>query len=102
MEQVRLDSFEISPTGPMNGKKMVEPKEECAGREEAVLAELGLEPALFSRQTGTRRPLRAPLSGCEVSADEAGVWLSFACPPGVYATSVVREIAASGAKRVAR
>jgi tRNA pseudouridine13 synthase len=100
VDQQRLDSFEISPTGPMNGKKMVGPKGGCAEREEAVLADLGLEAQLFSRQTGTRRPLRSPLSGCETLPDEAGVWICFACPPGVYATSVVREIAASGAKRV--
>ena len=43
VEQERVDRFEISPTGPINGKKMVEPFSEAAEREAAVFDELGLD-----------------------------------------------------------
>ncbi|TAL16048.1 tRNA pseudouridine(13) synthase TruD [bacterium] len=99
-DQKRLDLFEISPTGPMPGKKMKAPVGEVAEAEAEVLAELGIAPELFSGETGTRRELRAKVIYHGVEKTPVGVELSFSCPPGVFATSVVREIASSGAKRV--
>lgn len=97
----RLAAFEVSLTGPMPGKKMVEPDNIPADREREVFSELGLPENIFSGETGTRRALRVPLDAVGVEPCAEGVWLGFACPPGAYATSVVREIAASGALREA-
>lgn len=90
---------EIVPTGPMHGGKMKEPTGEAKLMEEEVLASLGLSSALFGRETGTRRPLVFHPQGIGVEAAENGIWLSFAAPPGSYATSVVREIAQTGGVR---
>lgn len=100
-DQPRCDAFEVSPTGPLPGKKMVRPSGEAGEAEEGVLAELGLSHDLFAGETGARRPYRVRLEGAGAAEEPGGVRLVFALPPGSYATSVVREIAASGARRIA-
>jgi tRNA pseudouridine13 synthase len=91
----RLERFDISPTGPMPGRKMVTPVGVVADTEAEVLRDLGLDPAGFRSQTGSRRPLRVPVSGGSVQTVDSGVWLTFACPPGAFATAVVREVVGS-------
>ena len=88
----RVERFEVSPTGPMPGRKMVRPGGAVAEAEAAVLRDLGIEEGLFRTETGTRRPLRVPVQGWRVEAEGSGVWVEFACPAGAFATSVVREI----------
>lgn len=100
-ELLRCESFEISPTGPMFGRKMT-PASGVAGElENRVLIESGLTPNGFSDGTsdklsGARRPLRVPVgeAGCVEGEDANGGYLElrFALPPGSYATSLVREI----------
>jgi tRNA pseudouridine13 synthase len=92
----RTRSFEVGPTGPMPGKKMVRPAGEVAAAEAAVLEALGLEEALFVRETGTRRPLRAPVRDWAAETHKDGCWLSFSLPAGAFATSVIREVARIG------
>jgi tRNA pseudouridine13 synthase len=100
-EQPRADRFEISPTGPLFGRRMTEASGEPGELESAVLAgtELAKEQ-LFApesgRLEGARRPLRVPLQGAEVESamDERGPYLlvTFFLPAGAYATNVLREI----------
>jgi len=61
-----------------------------------VLAEEGLDLEDFRlrglKLKGARRPLRFPLSEAAAEKDDRGLVLSFALPPGCYATVVLREI----------
>jgi tRNA pseudouridine13 synthase len=101
LEQPRADALEISPTGPLFGGRMTRPSGAPDAIEEAVLDEAGVTRASFEapspwRPTGGRRPLRVPVEEPEVEpgSDEHGpyVELRFVLPPGVYATTLVREI----------
>lgn len=98
-DQPRVSAFEVTPTGPIPGKKMVRPQGGVAAKEAAVLEEMGVDVALFSRETGSRRPLRVPLSDCCVEEGEGGCRVSFALPAGAYATSVIREITGGSLER---
>ncbi|PLX42476.1 MAG: tRNA pseudouridine(13) synthase TruD [Deltaproteobacteria bacterium] len=100
VDQPRLDSFEVSPTGPIFGKKMKSPEGAIAEAERGVLDDFGLAEELFGRETGSRKELRAPVAGASASEWDEGVELTFTLMPGVYATSLVREIAKSGVFRV--
>lgn len=100
-EQPRCGTFEISPSGPLFGRKMKEPQGPPADMEATVLQEAELTPAVFQpkaglRFDGARRPLRVPLQGPAATEgrDDAGLYieLTFALPPGSYATCVTREI----------
>ncbi len=104
MEQPRCDSLEISPTGPLFGKRMTEASGDPGQREAAVLADCGLLKEQIAspgsgKTSGARRPLRVPLGepNLETGRDENGpfVLLKFFLPPGGYATNVVREISKS-------
>jgi len=97
-DSVRVEAFEVSPTGPMHGGKMVRPTGAPENGERDVLARLGLDEGLFSRETGARRPLRVPLRECSVEAEEGGCWVSFTCPAGAFATSVMREVIGAAAE----
>jgi len=92
----RAKAFEISATGPMFGRKMLEPGEKVALLEAEILAAAGLERATFSQGTfrleGERRPLRVPLQNPAAWLDGDELLLEFSLPKGAYATSVLREI----------
>ena len=100
-EQPRCDVFEISPSGPLYGRKM---KAACGvpGEiETAILDASGLtmerlRPWSGKGLSGARRPLRVPLGDPEVgfAEDEQGSFfrVSFQLPPGSYATAVTREL----------
>jgi tRNA pseudouridine13 synthase len=104
VEQPRCAAFEISPTGPLFGRRMTE-AQDAPGRVEAeVLAESGvtcdrLRGKGDAKVDGARRPLRVPLADLALDAgqDAQGqyVRLTFALPPGAYATSVIREVCKS-------
>lgn len=107
-EQARCTAFEISPTGPLFGRRMTASDGDPGRIEAEVLAAVGLvrdqlDAKAFGKLDGARRPLRVPLAAntideCEVcaesGADEQGPYISlaFALPAGAYATSVVREV----------
>jgi tRNA pseudouridine13 synthase len=98
-EAPRAASFEISPSGPLFGTRLLEPRAAPGVRERAVLDELGI-PARGAlraprgiRLRGARRPLRVrpEEASCERLAPDA-VRLCFRLPPGSYATVLVEEL----------
>lgn len=86
----RLKSFEISPSGPVPGRKV-----ELAGGlqgaiELDVLKDFDLSRA---RNRGTRRPLRFPIHGLGIGFKEPdALEVKFTLPMGCYATAVMREV----------
>ncbi|RMF71657.1 MAG: tRNA pseudouridine(13) synthase TruD, partial [Planctomycetota bacterium] len=99
-EQPRADAFEISPSGPLFGYRMTQPKGRAAEIENAVLAEAELQAEDFRapklRVKGARRALRCPVRGASIrlGADDRGAYLElrFELPRGSYATSLLREL----------
>jgi tRNA pseudouridine13 synthase len=96
-EQPRAERFEISPSGPMFGSKMTQPRGEPRAMEERILGEEGLSPDTFAAQGGVamkgqRRPLRVPLGDPSCTQEGSDLRLEFTLPKGSYATSVLREI----------
>jgi tRNA pseudouridine13 synthase len=94
---LRAQTFEISPTGPMCGAKMLLPGGAVAGQEAAVLADSGLSLEDFTRPgkyqlSGERRPLRVQIKECSAAMEGDDLVLEFTLPKGSYATSVLREI----------
>jgi tRNA pseudouridine13 synthase len=93
----RAATFEISPTGPMFGKKMLTPQGRAAADEAAILEAAGLSLETFcvsgrSRLDGERRPLRVPLKEVSAGMEDGALLLEFMLPKGSYATSVLREV----------
>jgi tRNA pseudouridine13 synthase len=97
-EQTRADNFEISPSGPLWGKKMILPENGEFKLEFSIVQQNGFEiddlKQLFGiwRIIGGRRSDRVPLNDYSVSQTEDEMLLKFSLPSGSYATSVVREI----------
>ncbi len=94
-EQPRADALAISPAGPMFGAKVLAAHGKPGARENALLVEEGIVPGDFKvpgvNFNGERRPYRIPLTDASLWWDD-GLMVSFALPPGVYATMVLREI----------
>ncbi len=95
-EQLRVQLFEISPSGPIFGVKMIQPTGWPGQVEQATLDEegLGLESFRLAgglRVDGARRALRFSLGEPEVWFDE-GLRLRFELPKGCYATAVLGEV----------
>ena len=99
-EQPRADRFEISPTGPLYGRRMTAPTGEPAEIEAQILRDNGVDEAqaenFHERLTGGRRPLRFAAAGVglSVGADSRGSFLelAFELPAGCYATVLLREL----------
>lgn len=97
-EQSRADRFEISPTGILFGSRVSWASGEPGLIEEAVITEAGTtrEALVTAAKScgfrGERRALRVQLIELEWSLDGSVLALSFALPPGAYATSVLREL----------
>ncbi|MGO9831160.1 MAG: tRNA pseudouridine(13) synthase TruD [Myxococcaceae bacterium] len=97
-EQPRVDSLEVSPTGPMFGWKVKPvPEGEVGAAEAALLASEGLpEGALRSGKgetEGARRPYASRLAEVEAAQEGKDVWLGFRLPRGSYATVLLDEVA---------
>ncbi len=101
IEQPRCDSFEISPTGPMYGYKMIQPIGVPARIESEVMAESGITIDDFvsdaaQKTRGARRAFRFRPENIVVSngVDQNGSYieLQFQLPSGCYATTLIREI----------
>lgn len=96
----RVASFEISPSGPMLGRGMVEPGSPVREWEHEATEALGVKPAIFSAKEldleGTRRPFRVPVTNTELEGgfDEHGTFvrIAFDLPRGAYATVLLREL----------
>ncbi len=100
-EQPRADRFEISPTGPLPGYKMMRAEDKAEKREEEVFKKFGIKPGKIRkagslRVGGTRRSLRFKPEGLKMDAgrDDRGEFLrfKFTAPSGSYATALLREI----------
>ncbi len=96
-EQPRADQFEISPTGPMFGHKMMVAQGQAGLLEQGLLDKEGLVLENFRlgkglAMEGERRALRVPLGAPEAEQDGDDLLLSFGLPRGSYATSVLHEI----------
>ena len=91
-ENKRAEKFEISPTGPIFGKKMTVPKDDAKKMEDELLKKEKLERDDFNSQTGTRRFLRIPLSDVKIENMEKSIKLNFFLPRGSYATVLLGEI----------
>ncbi len=100
-EAPRAAAFEISASGPIFGSRTLEPRAAPLERERAVYRELGIPSAEMLRLPrgvrlrGARRPLRVrPEAASSELVGEGAVRLSFALPPGSYATVLVEELLA--------
>jgi tRNA pseudouridine13 synthase len=97
----RVESAEIDPAGPLPGHSLFAARGEALAREEAVVAEAGVDPATFpvggGELAGARRPYRIPAADLEVRPGvDDSLLLAFTLPPGSYAASIVREIVKGG------
>ena len=92
----RLKRFDIAPTGPIFGHKMMRPESSAWERESRVLAAEGLDLAAFAHlradAEGSRRPLRIPIEVAVSSEDPGTLLLDFALPKGAFATALLREV----------
>lgn len=97
----RIESLEISPSGPMWGNNMTRAAGRVLEWEEQAFAAEGLSQddlpgGLQGRADGARRPLRVVLQDHSVTSgeDEHGTYveIAFALPRGSFATVVLREI----------
>ncbi|RMG15574.1 MAG: tRNA pseudouridine(13) synthase TruD [Planctomycetota bacterium] len=99
-EQARGAAFEISPSGPLFGRRLLRPRKGSGPRadEEALLAEHapGLGPelgaAFGTRPLGQRRPLRIPVRDVELRREGEDLRVGFFLPRGCYATTVLEEL----------
>jgi tRNA pseudouridine13 synthase len=92
VEQQRAERLEISPTGPIWGKKMMSARAEADALEREVLHGQGLSADLFRKQPGSRRPLRIPVGEVTMQAVPGELRLEFFLPKGSYATVLLDEI----------
>ncbi|ABA88019.1 tRNA pseudouridine 13 synthase [Syntrophotalea carbinolica DSM 2380] len=97
LEQPRADRFEISPTAPLFGHKVMMAEAQAGILEQALLAKEGITPDDFRlgaglSMPGERRPLRIPIS--ETASNQQGneLELSFSLPKGSFATTVLHEV----------
>ena len=96
-EQPRAVAFEISPTGPIFGNRVIEPAGEVAIREKAALESreiflADLRPPPGVRLRGARRALRVRPNNARMRDFSGGFWLDFELPPGSYATVLIRAV----------
>jgi tRNA pseudouridine13 synthase len=101
LEDPRLASLEISPSGPLPGRKATATRGEIAELEDAAIRAEGLEPFDFmvgadekagTRPRGARRPLRVPLQLHEWTRAGEDARLAFELPAGSFATTLLDEL----------
>ncbi len=101
VDQPRADAFEISPTGPMIGRRMSMTRYTVRDMEQKLFDEYDVGPNDFrsvhrDRSHGDRRPLRVQLKDAQLESgvDEHGgfITVAFTLPPGSYATILMREL----------
>jgi len=100
-EAPRAERFEISPTGPIIGRRTSMARGVPGEIEQAVLAKYGITAADFKngdrdRSPGDRRPLRIMPRDTQLESgvDQFGgfITVAFTLPPGAYATVLMREL----------
>lgn len=97
-EQPRAERFEISPTGILFGSRVSWASgfpgeiERAVADEEGTTPESLIQAAKACGIRGERRSLRVQLVDLDWSLNGSVLTISFALPPGAYATSVLREM----------
>jgi tRNA pseudouridine13 synthase len=96
-EALRVETWEISPTGPIFGSRTVEPRGDVAARERAALAEHGVDLDALQlprglRLRGARRSLRARPEDALLTHTGQRLRLRFTLPTGSYATVFIEEL----------
>lgn len=101
LEQPRADAFEISPTGPMIGRRLSVPRGKVREMEAELFRQYDVSPDDFrsnyrDRSHGDRRPFRVQLKDAQLESgvDQFGqhITVAFTLPPGAYATILLREL----------
>jgi tRNA pseudouridine13 synthase len=101
-EKSRLESFEISATGPIFGTKTRWPRGQPLDLEREALESLGLpwgpglEPPRGHRLPGGRRPLRAELMDPVLEIRGKRAELKVSLPSGSYVTILLEELFPEG------
>lgn len=95
-EQPRCDQWETAITGPLFGPKMKQPEQQPAAIEKEVLQSQQIPATAFEEYrkltAGARRAVVCRPSNIKAECEVNSIRLSFALPPGVYATSLLREV----------
>lgn len=89
--------FEISPSGPLFGRRMTAPTAAALAIEQSALQAWQLDDShwqspLMKHAPGARRPLRVPLENVALAALTDGYRVEFDLPAGSYATVVTNEL----------
>lgn len=96
--QARADRFELSPSGPLPGRKLLAAAGEPGRLEAQAFAALGVAPEAFRGlglgldQRGARRPLRVSVSHLESQREGTDLVLRFGLPRGSYATTLLEVL----------
>jgi len=85
-ERARGEALEISPSGPMPGKKMMEPAAEAGELEARLMEEEGWSAGFAGELRGGRRPLRVPVEALTLEPASGGYSLGCVLPSGSYAS----------------
>ena len=98
-ETERAHRFQISPTGPMYGTRLMLAEGAMGEREARVFERFGLpDPGELRtprglRLRGGRRPLRVPIGDLSLRTEGEGrLEISVTLPPGSYATVLLEEL----------
>jgi tRNA pseudouridine13 synthase len=105
VDSLRVKSWEISPTGPIFGYKMMQAADQAGELEAAILAEKGLMPESFRavKAKGSRRPLRYKPDKLTWYLDgNDTLVVSFCAPKGSFATLLLDELMKSPQTQEAR
>jgi tRNA pseudouridine13 synthase len=98
IEQPRADSFEISPTAPLFGHKVMLAEGIPGEIEQTTLSRSGLTLESWKlgqglTMPGERRSLRVPIESPRAARHAGGdLQLEFSLPKGAYATAVLSEV----------
>jgi len=98
VEGVRAARFEISPTGPIFGAKVMLPQGAPADREVQAMQAAGVPPTdewqlpRGLKLPGARRPLRVAVAEASLVREDEDLVLAFVLPSGAYATVLVEEV----------
>ena len=98
--QAAVEAFDISPTGPLPGRRMPSPGADVAEMERRAATEAEIDWDRLVQdggaRRGSRRPLRVPVRNHSLDAgtDDRGNYMrvAFDLPKGAYATGVLAEI----------
>ncbi len=92
----RMQTWEVSPTGPMFGAKMRWPEGAAGDHERDLLRRSEIDMDTLAQHAkygeGTRRVARIRPRAVEVDTEPDALVLRFDLPSGAYATMILREI----------